>query len=405
VPERVPEPLPTPDQAAEACDPRRLDACLSTRELLSLDPVEVAEAAGKLIAEAMPAARVTLVTLGERRLHIGPPLDEIAQALIHRCHREGVLVRDSSDGTDYLAIPLISDAADADALQVRVVGVVVLAAKPGEVKPGDLELATMVADRAALALAHAALYQTQAAIAQRVQRLLVPLEPPFVEDLEIGTFFRSRTTGAEIGGDFYDFAAFSPGQVSLAIGDVSGKGVEAGSVTIMTKYALRALVRTSRWPPNPGEILRDLHNALQDQLDPSRFVTVTFAHIDAVRRTMTVSTAGHPAPIIVRAGRIERPLLVPLPPIAVTDDPELEPYPTERLELSRGDTVVFLTDGIAELRDARGRFYDEARLAQVLDELRGLSPQELVQRLAADAAAFSARAPADDIAIVAVRLV
>ena len=119
---------------------------------------------------------------------------------------------------------------------------------------------------------------------------------------------------------------------------------------------------------------------------------------------MTIASAGHPVPIVIRDDQVERPLLVTSPAIAVTDASELDSYPTERVPLAPGDTVVFYTDGIAELRDEGGRFYDDVRLDEALGELRGLAPQELAERLAADAAAFSARPPKDDIAIVSVRL-
>ena len=119
---------------------------------------------------------------------------------------------------------------------------------------------------------------------------------------------------------------------------------------------------------------------------------------------MTIATAGHPGPVVIRGAEVYRPLLITSPAIAVTDSSELEPYPTEREALVPGDTVVFYTDGIAELRDEAGRFYDDVRLDEALGELRDLAPQELAERLAADAAAFSSRPPRDDIAIVTVRL-
>ena len=393
------------DAAADACDGRQLDACLSTRELMSLDPAAVVETAARLIGAAVDGARVTVAALGEPQIMSGAPLDEFALALVGRAQDELTTVSAHSGEVDYTVLPLITAPGGSDAAIVRpAAGAIVLVAPPGAVTSADLALVALVADRAALALGHAALYQTQAAIAQRIQRLLVPLEPPQVDGLQIGTFFRSRSRGAEIGGDFYDFTSFSPGQLAVAIGDVSGKGVEAGSVTIMTKYALRALVRTSRWPSWPGDLLRDLHNSLQDQLEASRFVTVAFALIDAAHGGMTIASAGHPVPIVIRDDQVERPLLVTSPAIAVTDASELDSYPTERVPLAPGDTVVFYTDGIAELRDEGGQFYDDVRLDEALGELRGLAPQELAERLAADAAAFSARPPKDDIAIVSVRL-
>src|SRR5665811_1211040 len=95
-----------------------------------------------------------------------------------------------------------------------------------------------------------------------------------------------------------------------------------------------------------------------------RFVTVLFGLISTRRGLLQLASAGHPTPFIVRETGVERPLLLTEPAIGVELGAALAPYPTETIELRRGDVVVLFTDGIAELRDEGGLFFE--------DEMSGL---------------------------------
>ncbi|MGO8685517.1 MAG: GAF domain-containing SpoIIE family protein phosphatase [Thermoleophilia bacterium] len=265
-------------------------------------------------------------------------------------------------------------------------------------------------ERAAVAHEQENFCATQTEIARRLQRLLLPNQPPHVAGVDVGIFYRSSSTNAEIGGDFVDFCAFSPGLLSAAIGDVSGKGVEAAAITVMTKYALRAVL-AAQWPPRPGDALAEVNNALSLQVDDMRFVTLCLGLLDTKRASFAFSSAGHPAPWILRADAVERAIVLAEPPIAVRPTFDSSPYPTEHIRLNPGDAVLLFTDGIAEVRNAAGDFYDEARLQAALYELRNLPAQQLVEDLYADAESFAANnddeavaSIGDDVALVCLRL-
>jgi len=211
---------------------------------------------------------------------------------------------------------------------------------------------------------------------------------------------------AAIGGDFLDFCS-GPNlqQLAVALGDVAGKGIEAAAMAVMAKCALQGIVATLRWPLQPGEALAEVHHALiAGRLDEGVFVTLAFALLNAKDGSLTVASAGHPAPVLLRAdGRVERPLLLSSPAIGVTGEAELHALPAERLELAAGDAALFYTDGFGDARDERGRFYDETRLDEALGELRGLPAAQLAQRLHADVRDFAGRPPSDDVALVLLR--
>jgi sigma-B regulation protein RsbU (phosphoserine phosphatase) len=213
------------------------------------------------------------------------------------------------------------------------------------------------------------------------------------------------------GGDFVDYYTRPPsGNLAFAIGDVAGKGVDAMATTFVTQYTRRAAVHGGQlsWPTRPGEALQELHNGLLEEpdFDPEteRFVTVLFGQLTPRTGLLQLATAGHPTPFIVRKDAVERPLLVTEPAIGVELDAALEPYPTEILQLEEGDLIVLFTDGITELRDERGRFFEE-EMAGELAGCHGASAGDVVRRLVTAGERFSARPAGDDLAVLCIRLI
>lgn len=251
---------------------------------------------------------------------------------------------------------------------------------------------------------------TLADVAERLQRRLLPSDPPELPGLDIAFSYRSASTGVLSGGDFLDYYTRPPsGSLAFAIGDVAGKGVDAMATTFVTKFMLRAAVHGAQlsWPTRPGEALQELRNGLLEQPDfgpeTERFVTVLFGQLDPRTRLLQLASAGHPTPFLVRDTGVERPLLVTEPAIGVELGAALEPYPAETLQLAPGDLIVAFTDGIAELRDAAGRFF-EASMGEVLGGCHGRPPADVVADLVAAGEAFSARPPGDDLAVLCIRL-
>ena len=289
--------------------------------------------------------------------------------------------------------------------------------RDADYSPADVRLLSALARMAAARLRSVAsrgrrLAEERAAhadIAERLQRRLLPGEPPRLAGLDVAFLYRSASAGVLSGGDFVDYYSRSPDTLAFAIGDVAGKGVEAMATTFVTKYILRAAVHGGQlsWPTRPGEALQELRTGLLEQPDFSaeteRFVTVLFGLISTRRGILQLASAGHPTPFIVRASAVERPLLLAEAAIGVELGAALTPYPTETIDLERGDIVVLFTDGITELRNEDGEFFED-QIADLLAGRHDTPAAEIVADLATAGAAFSARPPADDVALLCIRV-
>ena len=248
-------------------------------------------------------------------------------------------------------------------------------------------------------------------VAERLQRRLLPAAPPELAGLDIAFTYRSASAGVLSGGDFLDYYTRPPsGSLAFAIGDVAGKGVDAMATTFVTKFMLRAAVHGGQlsWPTRPGEALQELRNGLLEQpdFDPDteRFVTVLFGQLTPRTGLLQLSTAGHPTPFLVRAGGVERPLLMVEPAIGVELDAALEPYPTEILQLARRRPHRRLHrrhHRAARRRRPVLRVEDGRRSWRTATDMPAA---DVVAKLVKAGEAFSARPPADDLAVLCIRL-
>ena len=157
--------------------------------------------------------------------------------------------------------------------------------------------------------------------------------------------------GNEVGGDFYDVFPKESGYTAL-VGDVCGKGPEAARLTALCRYTLRAAGMLA--DAEPSGTLALLNRAILEQAPEAGFCTVVIADLAPTPHhtlKVTVSTGGHPPPLVIRsAGEVEE-LSVRGCVLGAIEDPTLV---DSVVELAPGDTLMFVTDGVEETRGAGG---------------------------------------------------
>ncbi|MFC4042257.1 SpoIIE family protein phosphatase [Dactylosporangium siamense] len=255
-----------------------------------------------------------------------------------------------------------------------------------------------VARRAALAIDNANIHAERRSIAHALQRSLLPPQLPKADGVEFGAEYVPTGEGVDVGGDFYDVVPLSGRRWLVVVGDVSGKGVQAATVTGLVRDVTRVLVRDGR--PLP-ETLKRINETLLER-GAGRFCTLCLAEV--MRRpdgTLDVALhlAGHDQPVLLRAdGRTE------LAGQCGTALGLLDTINTPRTQITLhpGDTLIFYTDGVTERR--RGpELFGVDRLREEASLLAGFPADVVVARLRATTLNFSPESPRDDIAIFAVR--
>jgi serine phosphatase RsbU (regulator of sigma subunit)/ketosteroid isomerase-like protein len=261
----------------------------------------------------------------------------------------------------------------------------------------DAAFAWILSGRVALALDNAGLFddleraeRERAEIAETLQRGLLPPPLPNIPGWSVAAMYRPAGAQNEVGGDFYDVYRV-PGGWMLAIGDVTGRGAQAASVTAVARYTLRTAAMLSN---DPLIALSTLNRALLARGDGALCSLVAIVLSEDPVQPVRLAVAGHPPPLLVDGEQVAE---------AAEAKPVLGAFPDARWSLVKGEVefgqqLVIATDGVSEAQGDGGRF-GERRLTE---ELRGATkPALALERLEAALHGFTAGDLDDDIAILA----
>jgi sigma-B regulation protein RsbU (phosphoserine phosphatase) len=230
--------------------------------------------------------------------------------------------------------------------------------------------------------------------AAEIQQSLLLDEPPAFAGYDLAC----RSLAAEeVGGDFYDFLAFGPEMLGVALGDASGHGLPAALLVRDVVTGLRMGIEKDL---KVTYVFDKLNRVIHRSKLSSRFVSVFYGELEAEGNLIYVN-AGHQPPLVLRRGGGTEALH--------TGGTVIGPLPETRFRrgfahLEPGDVLVGCTDGILERRDASGEFYGEERFEALARTHADGSAQELLEAIYADAFAFGdGRAWEDDATLVVVK--
>jgi serine phosphatase RsbU (regulator of sigma subunit) len=258
----------------------------------------------------------------------------------------------------------------------------------------EKQLLRLVADRAALAIEHASLYEHEHGIAETLQRSLLPLSLPAVPGVTVAARYLPARAEAEVGGDWYDVIPLDDGGLALTIGDVSGHGVEAATLMGRLRDALRAAALEGEGvSPAAERVDRLVQN---ERAAGDAIATAIFAVIGPDGADLRFTSAGHPPPLVVRADGSAEFLPGGLAtPLGVTYN---GPRPAATARLDPGSLLFLYTDGLVERRNSN--------IADGLDRLvRAARAASREPEAFCDAVVeqmLGSEGPADDVALLAV---
>ncbi len=259
-------------------------------------------------------------------------------------------------------------------------------------RPDDVALAAELAGRAATAVENARLYTERSTIARILQSSLLPDELPELPGWTAATLYRPAGDETSVGGDFYEGFAIAGGWM-LVVGDVTGRGAEAASLTALMRHTLRTAAMLT---DSAAAALAALNRSLRSRREMSLCTAVCVVLREVGGRARAeITCAGHPLPLLVRDGRAEHVGRFGAI-LGAYDDEAWKPV---SVELTGGDVLVLYSDGVLDAVGRHDRFGPE-RLERSL--AGATTAGDAVNRIAAALDDFQVGKQADDTAILAV---
>ncbi|MDQ3120846.1 MAG: SpoIIE family protein phosphatase [Verrucomicrobiota bacterium] len=290
-------------------------------------------------------------------------------------------------------------------------GVLALANGPTSVPftPSDFVVFKSIAEQSAFALYNAIIYSEanekkrldhDLQIAREIQHILLPSKSPAIPGFEISGL---NIPASQVSGDYFDYIKIDEDRLGVAIADVSGKGVPASLIMAICRSVLR-----SQAPENtsPSEVLKKVNRQLYPDIKEDMFISMAYLVFDHARATVTLSRAGHDAPLLYRAATQELTQIKPPGLVLGIDSGSVFDRITNdfAVPLERDDCLILYTDGVTEALDTAG---DEFGLDRMTRSVRASAPEgapAILERLIDDLRNFVGSTPQnDDITLIAIR--
>ena len=389
---------------------QRITAALSA----ALTVGQVADAVLQESVEAIGASCGVMGVVGERGLEVtnrvgmaGRPPSviplEAAAPMPEAVRRRAAVVVESRDrwdaeydsppGSDFesfIAVPLVFEGRARACMGLGL-------PLPGAPDDQDLSLLNAIARQGAQAVERARLFDERAAIAQTLQRGLLPRRIPAIGWLDLAVRYRPAGGGSEVGGDFYDVLELDGGWCLAVVGDVCGKGARAAVHSGMLRTTIAAM---SLHANSPAEILDLTNRALMRRGQSWPYATVACAALNFSqgRIECDVASAGHPPALLRSADGGLRELDAEGLMIGVQGQLRLR---SASLTLHAGEALVLYTDGMVDAR-ADGERFGEQRLGEAVASAPSEGAEALAEHLALAVSAFETGPPRDDRALLVV---
>jgi sigma-B regulation protein RsbU (phosphoserine phosphatase) len=238
-----------------------------------------------------------------------------------------------------------------------------------------------------------------------VQQQLFPHSLPKLPGVELDAICRAART---VSGDYYDFIRISPTRLAFVLADISGKGISAALLMANIQAALRSDVLRYRdgHPENLGaeintaEIVSHLNRHLFRNSSDERYATLFLGVYDTETRKLSYTNGGHPPPLYIFAGRVQR-LETGGMVVGLFYD---VPFEQGVMEIEPGSLLIAYSDGLMEPENEHGEEFGTERLIGVAEQNKDASSHVIAEALMQAAAKWSSSPEqADDMTVIVSR--
>jgi serine phosphatase RsbU (regulator of sigma subunit) len=230
--------------------------------------------------------------------------------------------------------------------------------------------------------------------ARKLQLSMLPKEIPQSSNFEVTVYMQTAT---EVGGDYYDFYVDDDDTLTIAVGDATGHGMQAGTMVAASK----SLFKAKAVNPDPSLILKESSNALKEMGFSLMFMAMTLAKLSKDR--IILSSAGMPFTLLYRAehNKVEELEVSGMPMGSMKDFP----YKTEKINIKSGDVILFMSDGFPELFNTKNDMLGYDKAVELFCEAASKKSGEVIEQLIYRAKNWAGNCPLkDDITFVVVKI-
>ncbi|MDH5717047.1 MAG: PP2C family protein-serine/threonine phosphatase [Spirochaetia bacterium] len=232
-------------------------------------------------------------------------------------------------------------------------------------------------------------------IAKKIQTALLP-DNTSITGYEV---YAKMIPAEEVGGDYYDIIETPNNETWLAIGDVSGHGVESGLIMMMTHTSIYSLINQNK-NSKPSEVLNKVNYVIKEnirRLNVQRYMTLSILKLES---NCFFHSGKHQDILIFRSktGKVES-VSSKGTWIGIIDN--MKEYLTnEKVEIEKDDIILLFTDGLTEAQNRKEIMYDQNRLINMFEQNSKKPVKELVENIISDVQNYQNR-QIDDITLLA----
>ena len=239
-------------------------------------------------------------------------------------------------------------------------------------------------------------------LAKEVQQNFLPKQNPSIAGLDIAgqSIYCERT-----GGDYYDYLDLGDphqGKIGIVVGDVSGHGISAALLMASARSSIRQRTLISG---SIAQIVSDVNRQLARDVEESgRFMTLFCSEIDIQRQRIRWVRAGHD-PAIFYDPATQKFEELKGPGMALGVDETWQYEENQKLGLTKGQIMVFGTDGIWEAHNAEGEIFGKESLLELIRQYAGSSAKQILEAIMAALNRFRHNViTEDDVMLVVVKV-
>ncbi|HZH87451.1 MAG TPA: PP2C family protein-serine/threonine phosphatase [Brumimicrobium sp.] len=206
-------------------------------------------------------------------------------------------------------------------------------------------------------------------VASEMQKLLFPDNLPSDKRLDLAATYTARH---EVGGDYYDFIPINENEFIICIADVSGKGISAAMLMANFQATIRTLLSFKKY--DLEYLIRELNDKVMKAAKGEKFITFFIGHYNTNSRLLKYINAGHNHPILTNGKKAQFLNKGSIGLGMLEEIPFIEPG---EIMISSNSTLVLYTDGVVELQNKSGEYFETDRLIKLIHSFYPLKMEDL----------------------------